>query len=727
MPNDDTYRRSDAAVGHPAAEYSAAVSRQTVGDVRAAVRRMGARGWSVAPHLADDAPLPHYALGGELRDQPRSADVPRLDVAHLLTRAIANPLLRARNQQLQTRDLQIVVTSIGLDWRTRWGGRWLATMQDQNPCNNCWAFAATALVETMVRIEHGVWAKRSEGDLRDGWGGPTGENWVVRDGPKATPCVHGAGVTDALDWIAANGLADPDCYSWSAADKSYAPTADRAGRTVRVGKYEALGDDDDVRQWLDAVGPVVCCFDVYSDFMVYAGPEVYHRTPTATKVGSHCLLIVGYDALQQTWIIRNSWGTTWGMDGYGLLGYGECDIDGPAKVGLRNTNPDPWTKRRLHAGNFFESGNGAEHRNFEMVRGDAPRVRHLWRDGGSGGFVWHEAATLESPDDDGAGRGCVGQPAATSTTFNRNFEAVYWELTGRLRHWWMDQRDHSWHDGGVFGPDDVEGFPAFIQGNFGAPGNLEVVVRRRGGQLAHWWRDSIVPFAWHDGGVITTRVQMSGPSLVQANVGTKGHFYVVCVTDRGTMQLWWRDNDHGLVWKPGEVFGRRVGSTPVCMIQGQFGATDELTPGNFELCVAVDGRAEHWFRDNSAIGVEAPRADHADPRFSDVVHTTVSSAHVEPAGGTAVRADVAVMLHDASNTQVSDVVKAGLGNATISGLAPDRWHRLAVFGHDVKHVWGLVEGSFGFNLEVVVERTDGALQHYFRDGNGWNEGALIDA
>ena len=133
------------------------------------------------------------------------------------------------------------------------------------------------------------------------------------------------------------------------------------------------------------------------------------------------------------------------MSGYGFIGYGECNIDSYAKLGLVHTNPDPWSKRRLHAGNFFESGNGAEHRNFEMVRGDAPRVRHLWRDGSDGG-AWHAAATLENPNDIAAGTGCVGQPACTSTTYNRNFEVVYWELSGRLRHWWMDQTVNTWHD-----------------------------------------------------------------------------------------------------------------------------------------------------------------------------------------------------------------------------------------------------------------------------------------
>jgi hypothetical protein len=35
---------------------------------------------------------------------------------------------------------------------------------------------------------------------------------------------------------------------------------------------------------------------------------------------------------------------------------------------VHNVNPDPWTKRRLHSGAMVESGSGATHRNFELVR-----------------------------------------------------------------------------------------------------------------------------------------------------------------------------------------------------------------------------------------------------------------------------------------------------------------------------------------------------------------------
>ena len=53
------------------------------------------------------------------------------------------------------------------------------------------------------------------------------------------------------------------------------------------------------------------------------------------------------------------------------------------------------------------------------------------------------------------------------------------------------------------------------------------------------------------------------------------------------------------------------------------------------------------------------------------------------------------------------------------------WHLSATFGSDITFVLALVEGSFGFDLEVIVERTDKQLQHYYRSGSQWYSGAII--
>ena len=418
---------------------------------------------------------------------------------------------------------------------------------------------------------------------------------------------------------------------------------------MRIGGYTNVGSVADQKTWLDTVGPLVTWFEVWNDFFGY-GSGVYHKqamigsTPNAVA-GGHFMLVVGYDDTQGCWIVKNSWGTSWGQSGFGRIGYGETGIDSGAKIGLHGVNPDPWTKRRLHSGAMMESGNGALHRNFEMLT-TAPggQMHHWWRDNSAAGLPWHAGITQ--------GNDVAVCPTLTGTTFNRNFESVHLTTGHRLHHWWFDQSGGHWHDGGVFGPADCAGVPGFIQGNYGAPGNFEVVVRTADSRLIHCWRDG---GGWHDGVRFGSHVVYSGASLVQSHHGTKGNFELVCVLASGQMQHFWRDNDHGMAWNASATFGSGI-SSPPCMIEGEFNAANEKAVGNFELCVAAGGQVQHWWRANSGDGL---------------------------------------------------------------------WRKSATFGHDIRAVAALVEGSFGFNLEVVVLRNDNKLQHYWRDGGGWHEGVVI--
>jgi C1A family cysteine protease len=43
--------------------------------------------------------------------------------------------------------------------------------------------------------------------------------------------------------------------------------------------------------------------------------------PTETSEDGHCMLIVGYNNANRTFLVRNSWGTQWGQQGYGTMPY----------------------------------------------------------------------------------------------------------------------------------------------------------------------------------------------------------------------------------------------------------------------------------------------------------------------------------------------------------------------------------------------------------------------
>ena len=67
---------------------------------------------------------------------------------------------------------------------------------------------------------------------------------------------------------------------------------------------------------LMAHGPVEVGISVYSDFPHYQS-GVYEE-PSCTNKTDHCISIWGWGTSDQGvdyWIIKNSWGTSWGMDG----------------------------------------------------------------------------------------------------------------------------------------------------------------------------------------------------------------------------------------------------------------------------------------------------------------------------------------------------------------------------------------------------------------------------
>lgn len=611
----------------------------TVGSVRGLVAAEEL-GWEPHRRLPDDTPVPHYATGASPEGLALQDRVSAIRFAAL--GAGSNTLLAERRQ---ARGLLTPAPAgapapdapppagapSAIDWRNRWNRNWITSVRDQNPCNACWAFAGVALVEAMVRIEHSYWTRLSEGDVERGVG-------------KSCPDLGNEG--EVSTFFANNGIADPGSFPWTTTLTPYTPTPDRNGRSVR-GPAFTLMSVADSKTWLDTVGPVITWFDVYQDFFGF-GTGVYHRStsPSNTEVGGHFMLVVGYDDSRKAWLVKNSWGTAWGEAGYGWIGYGESGIETYGRYGVRDVNPDPWTKRRLHNGNLYESGNGALHRNLEITGSNGSRVLHRWREGGAP-WTWGTAASFATD--------AAVSPTLVGTTYGRNMEVVYTTTGGRLHHWWTGGSGSGpWKDGGVFGPAGCTTVPGFVQSDYNAPGNFEVVVAV-GGRLQHVWRDGS---GWHNGPTFGSGIARSGATLVQGDYGSPhGNLECVAVRTDGAMQHFWR-NEPTFTWNVGATFGSGVATSPV-MIQGQYGMRDERGPhGNFELCVAVGGRVQHWWRNNSGDGA---------------------------------------------------------------------WRHSATFGHDVASVTGLCESSYGMNLEVVVLRTDGRLQHYWRSGGTWHEGPVIGA
>ena len=605
----------------------------TYGELRQQLQAEGLQ-WTVNPNFADEAPIERRAMGGLLDQFPKAADAAPVDVAALVkAHPTHNPLLRAHLLErglLPASESSRTGTSlpgaagqgvpaggsggappVSVDWRNRWGWNYVTGIRDQNISEHCWIYSSTALVESMVRIEHCVWCDRSEGDYIEA-------NKVY--------CSQCGSVPPVLSWYQANGVCDQACVPWVDSDPgnrtgpywnnpsgcgsgtkqpppAYNPPSNRNGKIVKVPAFTTLGDITAQKNWIDTVGPLVVGMDIYSDFQGWSGGKPYVKSASAVYCGGHCMLAVGYDDTQGCWIIKNSWGANLGEHGFWLVAYGQCSIDANSKYGLQGVNPDPWTKRRNHSGGMIESGDGANHDNFELVApSHGNSFTHWWRDNGSSTEPWAKAETMAND--------VSSLLTLTATTYNRNFELIYRTLQNRLHHWYFDQSASKWDDGGVFGPSNACGEVGFCESDYGQ-GNFEVVTAVSGGVMQHWWRSGGV---WQMSTSFGSGVLTAGPSLLES---TWGNLEFVATLSNGQMQHWWRN---GANWVGDQLFGSGVQSAP-CMIQGEFGAATDTTPGNFELCVAMpNGTVQHWWRDNQAAGFPW----HMDATFGSNVKQVVA-------------------------------------------------------------------------------------------------------
>lgn len=204
------------------------------------------------------------------------------------------------------------------DARDVWGDL-ILPVRDQQQCGSCWAFSVT---ETMgdrfgiVGNSHGVLAPQD----------------LVSCDVLDLGCEGGS---ELFSWFWADyaGVTTEDCmpYTSGNGDSGVCPSLCTNGSTI-TRYYSSNSGAVDVSNFqteLQSNGPFELTFEVYDDFMDYTS-GVYQHT-YGDLDGGHAVLLVGWGTENGVpyWLVQNSWGTNWGLDGFFKIirGTDECGIE----------------------------------------------------------------------------------------------------------------------------------------------------------------------------------------------------------------------------------------------------------------------------------------------------------------------------------------------------------------------------------------------------------------
>ena len=141
---------------------------------------------------------------------------------------------------------------------------------------------------------------------------------------KSSDCASGSYVTKGLDLLVSQGAVPWSIMPYSDLNGcSLMPTADQMAiaANYKVASYSRVSiTSAAIKAALVSGKPVVVGGPVNRAFMYLSGTTVLTKF-SGSSMGGHCYCVVGYDDSKQAFKVQNSWGTSWGSNGFGYIGY----------------------------------------------------------------------------------------------------------------------------------------------------------------------------------------------------------------------------------------------------------------------------------------------------------------------------------------------------------------------------------------------------------------------
>lgn len=266
-------------------------------------------------------------IGGATYGVTRFADLSTEEFKN--TMLMKNPITKEQERVAGVETLKPRVAAADLpasfDWRPQGA---VTPVKDQEQCGSCWAFSATETIESLQLVNH-----------KDDFTNETlalAPQQIVDCDTVDQGC-NGGNTNTAYEYvIGAGGMMNETSYPYQGEDGQCAFQKDEVVASIGGFKY-ATSDysEDTLKANLVSWQPISVCVDA-SAWQDYTSGVMTWEECAWVNVLDHCVQLVGYEtnAPKPYWIVRNSWNTGWGIEGYIWLAIGgdTCGIAHDATV-----------------------------------------------------------------------------------------------------------------------------------------------------------------------------------------------------------------------------------------------------------------------------------------------------------------------------------------------------------------------------------------------------------
>jgi cathepsin L len=197
------------------------------------------------------------------------------------------------------------VTGDIVNWNTKGA---VTGIKDQGQCGSCWSFSATGSMEGAKFIATGTLTSLSEQDLVD------------CSTAQGNDGCNGGLMDQAFQYVISNGGIDTeDSYPYTATGPNTCQY-NAANSGDKISNYQDItSGSESALQTASNQQPISVAIDAsQNSFQLYTS-GVYNEPACSSSQLDHGVLVVGYgtdDSGTDYWIVKNSWGTSWGMQGY---------------------------------------------------------------------------------------------------------------------------------------------------------------------------------------------------------------------------------------------------------------------------------------------------------------------------------------------------------------------------------------------------------------------------